>query len=295
MFYIKEVCKLEYEFIGKNVEIISNGEFTLEETFNCGQCFRWQKINDNTFEGVAFSKYLRICEEPNKLILINTTREDFENIWKNYFDLDLDYNKVKEELSKINDLMETTCNFAPGIRILSQDPWETLCSFIISQNNNIPRIRGIISRLCERFGKKLFDGVYAFPDASDLAELSEEDLKPLKSGFRAGYILDAARKITHKEIILDDIKIMDIESAREELQKIKGVGPKVADCTLLYGFHRLEAFPMDVWMKRAMKEMFVGISPKDFGEYAGIAQQYIFHYSRMNPELVNKKWVYCTK
>lgn len=277
---------MKYKFIDGNIEIISNGEFTLEETFNCGQCFRWQKIDDNTFEGVAFSKYLKIREEPNKLILLNTTSRDFKNIWKNYFDLDLDYNKVKSELSEINNLMETACNFAPGIRLLSQDPWETLCSFIISQNNNIPRIRGIIARLCEKFGKEIIKGVYSFPDASGLAELSEEDLKPLRSGFRARYILDAAKKITYKKINLDDIKNMDIESAREELQKIKGVGPKVADCALLYGFHRLESFPMDIWIKRAMKEMFSGMSPKDFGKYAGIAQQYIFHYIRMNPELV---------
>lgn len=281
--------KLKYKFVGKNVEITEFDEFNLEETFDCGQCFRWQKINENTFQGVAFNRYLQICEKENKIILINTSEEDFENIWRKYFDLDLNYSDVKSNLSGINNTMKIACDYAPGIRILSQDPWEALCSFIISQNNNIPRIRGIITRLCEGFGEEICDGIYSFPNADVLSSLSEDNLKPLRSGFRAGYILDAAKKVVKKEVDLEAIKNMDIDLARLELQKIKGVGPKVSECTLLYGFHRLEAFPMDVWMKRAMRELFTGMCPEDFGHYAGIAQQYIFHYSRMNPELVKDK------
>lgn len=280
---------MKYKFVGNNVEITEFNEFNLEETFECGQCFRWQKTKENTFEGVAFDKYLQIIEEKDKIILVNTSENDFNNIWKKYFDLDLDYNKVKSDLGKINNTMKIACDYAPGIRILSQDYWETLCSFIISQNNNIPRIKGIISRMCEEFGKEICNGIYSFPSADVLSKLSEDDLKPLRSGFRAGYILDAAKKVAGKEIDLESIKNMDIVSARLELQKIKGVGPKVAECTLLYGFHRLEAFPMDVWMKRAMKELFARMIPEDFGCYAGIAQQYIFNYSRTNPELVKNK------
>ena len=280
---------MKYKFVGNNVEITEFDEFNLEETFKCGQCFRWQKTKENTFEGVAFDKYLQIIEEKDKIILVNTSENDFNNIWKKYFDLDLDYNKVKSDLGKINNTMKIACDYAPGIRILSQDYWETLCSFIISQNNNIPRIKGIISRMCEEFGKEICTGIYSFPSADALSKLSEDDLKPLRSGFRAGYILDAAKKVAGKEIDLESIKNMDIVSARLELQQIKGVGPKVAECTLLYGFHRLEAFPMDVWMKRAMKELFAGMIPEDFGRYAGIAQQYIFNYSRTNPELVKNK------
>lgn len=280
---------MKYEIVGKNVEITEFGEFNLEETFDCGQCFRWQRVNENTFDGVAFNRYLQICEKEDKVVLINTSREDFDIIWRKYFDLDLKYNEVKSNLSKINNTMKVACDYAPGIRILSQDPWEALCSFIISQNNNIPRIRGIITRLCEGFGEEIYNGIYSFPDADVLSKLSEDDLKPLRSGFRAGYILDAAKKVAGKEVDLEAIKTMDIDLARLELKKIKGVGPKVAECTLLYGFHRLEAFPMDVWMKRAMTELFAGMLPEDFGCYAGIAQQYIFHYSRMNPELVKYK------
>ncbi|MDD6446716.1 MAG: DNA-3-methyladenine glycosylase 2 family protein, partial [Ruminococcus sp.] len=175
--------------------------------------------------------------------------------------------------------------YAPGIRILSQEPWEALCSFIISQNNNIPRIKGIIDRLCRQYGEPIGDNLYAFPTAERLSRCTVDDLAPLRSGFRAKYIVDAATKVATNEINLHEIKKMPVEQARKELMKIKGVGPKVADCTMLYGMGKKECFPMDVWMKRAMEVLFPNLTPEDFGTNAGIAQQYIFHYSRMNPQL----------
>lgn len=275
---------MKHNSITNNIELNIVDKFNLEDTFNCGQCFRWKKNDDNSFEGVAFDKYLKITKKTDKIILMNTSKEDFENVWKDYFDLSLNYNYVRSELEKINDKMKKICNYSPGIRILKQDPWEALCSFIISQNNNIPRIKGIINRLCENFGYQISIGVYSFPKANELSTLNDSDLDILKCGFRSKYILDAAKKVSSGEINLNNIKKMKIDLARKELQKIKGVGPKVAECTLLYGMYRLEAFPMDVWMKRAMEKIFSDMKAEDFGQYAGIAQQYIFNYIRTNFE-----------
>ncbi len=275
---------MKHNSITNNIELNIVDKFNLEDTFNCGQCFRWKKTDDNSFEGVALDKYLKITKKTDKIILMNTSKEDFENVWKDYFDLSLNYNYVRSELEKTNDKMKKICNYSPGIRILKQDPWEALCSFIISQNNNIPRIKGIINRLCENFGYQISNGVYSFPKANELSTLNDSDLDILKCGFRSKYILDAAKKVSSGEINLNNIKKMKIDLARKELQKIKGVGPKVAECTLLYGMYRLEAFPMDVWMKRAMEKIFSDMKAEDFGQYAGIAQQYIFNYIRTNFE-----------
>ena len=168
---------------------------------------------------------------------------------------------------------------------MRQDPYEALCTFIISQNNNIKRIKGIVGRLCESFGDEIEDGVYGFPTAERLAKLTPDDLAPLRAGFRNRYIIDSAKKVASGEVDLELCKTADYEAALAELMKITGVGVKVADCTLLFGMYRVEAFPIDVWMKRAMEKLFPGMTAADFGEYAGIAQQYIFHYSRMHPEI----------
>ena len=219
------------------------------------------------------------------LYIDNATEEDFEKIWKNYLDLDLDYGKIRKDISKIHPVLKDAAKYAPGIRILQQEPYEALCTFIISQNNNIKRIKGIVERLCESFGEQLPDGEYTFPKAEVIAQLTEEDLSPLRAGFRNKYIIDGAKKVASGEVNLDICKTLPYEEARAELMKIKGVGVKVADCTLLFGMHRIEAFPVDVWMRRAMEKLFPDMTAEDFGQYAGIAQQYIFHYSRMNPSL----------
>ena len=181
--------------------------------------------------------------------------------------------------------MTSTAKYAPGIRILRQEPYEALCTFIISQNNNIKRIKGIVQRLCESYGEPLPNGQFAFPTALTMAQLSVDDLAPLRAGFRARYLCDAAKRVADGEVDLEYCRTAGYDDARAELMKITGVGVKVADCTLLFGLHRVEAFPIDVWMKRAMEKLFPDMTADDFGEYAGIAQQYIFHYSRMHPEL----------
>ena len=279
---------MEYKQTDRGIEIEINSKLSLYDTFNCGQCFRFRKKEDSSFYGVAFNKELNLFREGQTLVLKNVSEEDYINIWKSYFDIDLDYNKVKDEIAVINPILKEACNYAPGIRVLRQEPWETLCSFIISQNNNIKRIEGIIERLCSKFGDRISEGVYSFPKPETLACLEPEDLKELRCGFRDKYIIDAARKVDSGEVNLKRVNELQIDDAREELMKIKGVGPKVADCALLYGFHKLEAFPQDVWIKKAMKVLFKDMSYKEFGKYAGIAQIYIFHYSRMNPQLFSE-------
>ena len=259
-------------------------DLDLEQTLDCGQSFRWEKQNDGSFSGVAFGKYVNISLDGTDMIIKNAAPED-EKIWREYFDLELDYGKIRGDISKLHPVLEDAARYAPGIRILRQEPYEALCTFIISQNNNIKRIKGIVARLCESFGDEIDEGVYTFPTAERLAELSPDDLAPLRAGFRNRYIIDSAKKVASHEVDLELCKTADYEAARAELMKITGVGVKVADCTLLFGMHRVEAFPVDVWMKRAMEKLFPGMSANDFGEYAGIAQQYIFHYSRMHPEL----------
>ena len=279
---------MEYKKVLNNVEVGGVDSFNLQDTFECGQCFRWNKISDGGYEGIAYGKKIRIREKDNKIVFQNVNLKDFTNIWLNYFDFNLDYTYIKQILGKINPNLKKACEYAPGIKILNQDPWETLCSFIISQNNNIPRIKGIIEKLCENFGQEIEEKSFSFPEPSVIAALTEDDLKPIKCGFRAGYIIDAASKVSSGQIILEDIQKMPLPEARETLKQIKGVGSKVAECTLLYGFHRLDAFPIDVWMKRALTIMFPEMMPEDFGMYAGVAQQYIFHYSRMNSDIFKK-------
>lgn len=258
-------------------KILCPDNFDLGLSLDCGQAFRWHYENGK-WHGVAFNTPLTIEQTENEIILYNCTEYDFNNIWKNYFDFDLDYGKI---LSAYEDEhLKTAIREYNGIRILNQEPWEALCSFIISQNNNIPRIKGIIERLCETFGYGE-EGKKSFPSAEVISELSVEDLSPLRAGFRAKYIIDAAQKVTNGEVDFKKIEENPIEFGREELQKIKGVGAKVAECTLLYGFHKLEAFPIDVWVKRIMSEMYPNGLPECTKGTEGIAQQYLFHWRRM--------------
>ena len=260
-------------------------DFDLAETLDCGQAFRWRENPDGSFTGVAHGKVITLSLSNGTLEIAGISENDYSDIWESYFDLGRDYSAIKGALSELHPTMKEAAEFAPGIRILSQEPWEALCSFIISQNNNIPRIKLIIERLCKSFGEPLGGEAYAFPSAQVISQLTTDDLAPIKAGFRSRYIIDAAQKVSCGEIKLEPLRTAPIEDARAELMKITGVGIKVANCTLLYGLHRLDCFPLDVWMKRAMEVLFPELTPKSFGEYGGIAQQYIFHYSRMHPEL----------
>ena len=268
-----------FESKNNNIYVYGVDTFVLAQTLDCGQAFRWREKSNGIWQGVAFNKYLEIEKlDDGTVIFYNTTASDFENIWCDYFDFNRDYTEIIKAISS-NEVLKKAAEYGKGIRVLNQEPWETLCSFIISQNNNIKRIKGIIERLCENFGDDM-GGYFTFPTPEKLAGLSPEDLAVLRSGFRAKYILDAAQKVSNKEIDLNNLKNLSCVDAQKELMKIKGVGPKVADCALLFSHRHIEAFPKDVWIKRAMEVLFEGNLPKEAEKYAGIVQQYIFFYAR---------------
>ncbi len=257
------------DIVIKNVNCLN-----LRETLDCGQAFRWKELENGHWYGIAHGKEVEFSLNNETLTIHNTTQEDCDNIWRHYLDLNRDYSAIKKVIGENKTLTEMY-NLCNGVRVLNQEPWETLCSFIISQNNNIKRIKGIIERLCEAYGDKLERG-YTFPSAQRIAELTIEDLAPLRCGFRAKYILDAAKKVVGGEIDFDYIRSLPIDEARIELTKIYGVGDKVADCTLLFGLGFAQAFPKDVWIKRAMPLLFPAGLPDGCRGIEGIIQQYIF-------------------
>ena len=274
---------MKIQYNGKDTLISGVSPFSLRQTLDCGQCFRWDEIEENTFVGVVGKTVCRISQTDDTVIFHDTDNDTFEKLWKDYFDFELDYNVIREEICK-DEIMQKAGDYASGIRILKQDAWETICSFIISQNNNIKRIKGIVKRLCDTFGEPITEGFSTFPHYSTIAKLTVEDLAPLRSGFRAKYILDAAKKLDSGEVSIERIKSSDYATAKAELMQICGIGSKVADCALLYGFYRLEAFPEDVWIKRAMAKLYPDGLPENCKRYAGIAQQYIFHYARTSED-----------
>ena len=292
---------MEIRIDGENV-ILNLPGFSLSDTLNCGQCFRFEYNINNTIFGVVGNRKILLEQKGNDVIFYNTTKDDFHNFWYDYFDLSTDYEKIKKVISA-DSVMKQAIKFAGGIRVLKQPQWETLCSFIISQNNNIPRIKGIIQRLCENFGELLSENkkphvlsknfgkllsenekphIYGFPSYKRIAKCSLQDLSVLKAGFRAKYIFDAAQKVNSGEISFEKVENMNIEDARKYLMKIKGVGVKVAECTLLFGFAKKEAFPIDVWIKRALDNYYKNGFPDFLKSNAGIAQQILFHYIRNN-------------
>ena len=268
---------MKIEYVDNNIVLRDIEHLNIPLCLDCGQAFRWKETENGMWEGIAYGKFLQVKQENTTATFFNTSEETFDSVWSKYFDLDRDYKKIVESYTEEN--LVTACKTHSGIRILKQDEWEAICSFIISANNNIPRIKGIIERLCENFGEKI-DGGYTFPSPEKLASLEVEDLAVIRSGFRAKYIIDAARKISSGDVDLEKVKTMDFESAKAELLKIKGVGEKVAQCSLLYGFGRMEAFPVDVWVKRILQELYPDGLPECITGTEGIAQQYLFHWRR---------------
>ena len=268
--------------VGDYVELLTDDDFDLERIFECGQCFRWNADENGVYTGVAMGKAARIYRDGEK-IFISGTAEDFENIWRPYFDLDRNYTNIRKGLC-VDEYMTEASQFGAGIRILRQDKWEALCSFIISQCNNIPRIKKIVETLCRLFGEKteLFGKeYYTFPAAETIAALTAEDLAPLRSGYRAAYIINAAKMIASGQLDLEEVSQKSPQEALKTLKALNGVGDKVANCVVLFGLQMLDAFPIDVWMKKALKAHYEkGFDPEIFAPYAGIAQQYMFYFAR---------------
>jgi len=271
------------------IEIVGVSDFDLGLTFECGQCFRWDIVDYNrnnavncTYIGVAFGHVVKV-RRVGKSVFISCSEEEFEGVWHNYFDLDLDYAVIRQQLC-IDDFMEQVITYGKGIRLLRQEKWEVLCSFILSQNNNIPRIKSIIDTLCREFGDEIeYEGktYYTFPSAEKIAALDTERLAPLRCGYRADYIIRSAKAVADGSINLEALTGDTPDIARLALKTLHGVGDKVADCVMLFGLHMLNAFPVDVWMERAVvKHYGTDFDPAVFSPYAGIAQQYIFNYAR---------------
>ena len=283
-----------------SIEILDITDFNPEHIFMCGQCFRWDETEDKSYTGVAFGKVINVSAFENRIIIKNTTKSEFESIWKCYLDLDTDYSQIKKTFSE-DVHISRAMDFGWGIRILNQDVFECLISFIISTQNTIPRIKKIVSRLCEKYGNKLeYDNktYYTFPGLDELIDVTEDELAFLKAGYRASYIVDAIRKLENGEVSLENIGNMTYADAKKELMKIKGVGPKVADCVLLFSCGKKEAFPIDVWVKRTMQTLYLNEKASEsnisdfannyFGTYAGVAQQYLFYYARENSKFAIK-------
>ena len=268
--------KMELISTKNGTKVVDFGTINLGLTLDCGQAFRWEKADNDLFCGVAYGKELLIKEEKDGLLFVNTPKEDIEKIWADYFDLTTDHDKIMKRLCGDKFIFEAYSRFG-GIRILNQEPWETLCSFIISSCNNIPRIKSIIKRLSEAYGEKTGNS-YSFPSAKVIATKNEEELAFLRAGYRVPYILDAARKVADGEISLENIRKMSENDARKELMKIKGVGKKVADCTLLFSLGFTDCYPVDRHIDRATKEFYPDGLPSFFTPNSGLAQQYIFSY-----------------
>ena len=270
-----KILYIDNDVILEGVECLN-----LDLTLDCGQAFRWKKNDDGSWSGVAKGVYLNISKNNDKIILKNTSKENYENIWRDYFDFDKDYAEICSTL-KQDSLIAPTVDEYYGIRILNQDSWEALCSFVISQQNNIKRIKGIIDRLCRAYGEDLGNGYFTFQSAERLIMLSVGDFEALGTGYRAKYLERLSKDVASGRIDLEKIKTLSLEDARKELLNIFGVGVKVANCALLFGFGFYDAFPVDVWMKRVMEYYPEGL-PECFNGIGGIAQQYLFHWARNN-------------
>ena len=285
---------MEQEFIIENIK-----SFDPVHIFECGQCFRWNKELDGSYTGIFKSNVVNVKKENDKVIFKGTSQGDLKEECTEYFDLHRNYEDIKNKLSKVDDNLKNSIKYGSGIRILNQDLWETLISFIISANNNIPRIKGIIERLSKNYGNKIVwnnKEYYTFPTPEELSKATVSDLRKLGLGFRDVRVYETTRIInSNKEKLQELANEKDVNKLREELLEFPGVGPKVADCIMLFStLKRLEVFPIDVWVRRVMNELYIknedetkvnkkeleNLAKEKYGNLAGIAQQYLFYWRR---------------
>lgn len=275
--------------------------FEPKDIFECGQCFRWDKQEDESYTGIFGKSVLNVKKENENIIISGICDGDIKKVCDYYFDMNRNYEEIKEKLSGIDDNLKNSIKYGEGIRILNQDLWETIISFITSSNNNIPRIKGILNRMSKEYGKEIkFRGkeFYTFPTPEELGMASIEDLRNLGLGFRDKYIYETTKMINNKTIDLNELrKIKDTKEIRNKLLECKGIGPKVADCILLFStLKRFDVFPVDVWVRRVMNELYIKnedenkvnknqiekLAENKFGPLRGIAQQYLFYWKREN-------------
>ncbi|GEA33592.1 DNA-3-methyladenine glycosylase family protein [Clostridium diolis] len=298
------------EFYDNYLIIKELRNFKLKHIFECGQIFRFEEVAENDFIVIAFGRLIEVKEEGNDVIIYNSTKEDFQNIWLKYFDLDRDYSVIKDELSK-DVLLKQSIEFGYGVRVLNQDPFEMLLSFIISARNNIPSIKKTVNKISNKWGKEIIykdKTYYAFPNIDEIKDATLEEIQETGASFRSKYIFDTIKNVYNSksgkgnlktndanEYIkydLDYIKNLDDDECHNALQEFKGVGSKVADCIMLFSMEKTSAFPVDVWVKRAMIHFYGAedaslnkiriFGRNKFGKLAGFAQQYLFYYAREN-------------
>ncbi|MBZ9633279.1 DNA-3-methyladenine glycosylase family protein [Clostridium sp. FP1] len=285
----------------KNVESFNEGiiikdveNFELDHIFQCGQCFRWNKQASGNYIGVAYGKVIEVEKKNTQVKIYNINEEEFNLLWCDYFDLKRDYTVIKDEFQK-DPLLKKSVDFGYGIRLLQQEPFELTMSFIISSNNRIPMIKRAIDNLSRKWGKAIeYKGetYYTFPTAAGLEGASLEDIKSCGLGFRSKYVKDTVHRVYTGEVNLESIKSQEDDVCHEELKKLNGIGPKVSDCIMLFSMQKYSAFPVDVWVKRAMQFFYLApdvslpkirIFARDkFENTAGFAQQYLFYYAREN-------------
>lgn len=270
--------------------------FNLKYTLECGQCFRWNKMEENLYIGVIKDRIIKISQKEDKLYIKSNNMDNLEDVVKEYFDLDKDYTQIEKRISKIDDNVNKAVKNTSGIRILNQDFFETLMSYIISANNNIPRISKSVNLISEKYGKKIIfenEEYYLFPTPLELKNVTEEEFKKCGVGFRARYLKHAVEDILKEKINLNEIKNSNTKELKEKLLTLMGVGPKVADCILLFSCKRDEVFPIDVWVERVMTNLYfkdygramkkleiLEYADKYFGSDAGIVQQHLFYNVR---------------
>ena len=273
--------------------------FNSKHIFECGQCFRWDEESDGSYTGIVGKNVINVKQVENRVKFSSYGVDNLEKLVINYFDLTRNYEEIKDKLSKIDEHLARSIEYGSGIRILNQDLWETIISFIISANNNIPRIKGIINRISKNYGEKIeWNGkeYYTFPTVEELSKASVEELRALGLGFRDVRVYEITRKILEKQVDLEELhKEKDTQKVRDILLTLDGVGPKVADCILLFStLKRFDVFPIDVWVRRVMNELYIKnedetkVSKKEieklakekYGNLEGIAQQYLFFWKR---------------
>lgn len=301
---------LDIEYSVNSVTLKGVKSFNLEQTLECGQCFRWEKVSENNYIGVAFGRVLEAVQENDVITFYNTNEQDFKNIWLKYFSLDRDYTEIKTQLSEDPTLREAI-EYGSGIRVLNQEPFEMVISFIISARNSVPMISKTVNEISKRWGAKLeYKGkeYFAFPSKEVLAAITIEEMKDAGGSFRSRYIVDTSDKITKCEeikagkLLMDDqdefLKLYDLEriisldddECHKALQNYSGIGSKVADCIMLFSMGKTSAFPVDRWVQRAMMHFYnagdlslpkIRVFGRDrFGKFAGAAQQYLFYYTK---------------
>lgn len=290
-----------YEDLKEQTYIIENiKSFEPKHIFECGQCFRWNLDENENYIGVIKDGVLKVEKKENKIIITGVIidNKDIKDICKEYFDLDNNYEDIKMKLSKIDDNLKNSIAYGYGIRILKQDLWETIISFIISANNNIPRIKGIIERLSKNYGKEIIwnnKSYYTFPTKEEMSNASVEEFRKLGLGFRDKRVYDTTHILLENSKILENLeKEENTEKVREQLLELPGVGPKVADCIMLFALKRFEVFPIDVWVRRVMNDLYIkeedetkvnkrqieNLAKEKYKKLAGLAQQYLFYWRR---------------